>query len=139
MSQTEYPELSGHHLIEGSRLFANRSDLIRSLPIAADGTAVIAEVGVEIGNFSEFMLDVLKPRLFVAIDYFNLDKLTTHLWGTVPVAVAFDGLSHKEFYQRRFSSYGGVLRIEQGDSHECLARYNSPEFDLIYIDANHTY
>jgi hypothetical protein len=54
------------------RLLTNRTDLISSMQSVKDG--VIAEVGVGIGNFSEYLLNELRPKEFVAFDIFTMHK-----------------------------------------------------------------
>jgi hypothetical protein len=130
----DYPTLTREH-VAGARLFADRKDLILSLPIPQGG--IIAEVGVARGDFSEFLLTQCRPTKFVAFDTFTLDKEST-IWGIDP-AVYFGGLSHLEYYKRRFASWGDTVIVEVGVSHTGLARYCQREFDLIYIDAGHDY
>jgi Methyltransferase domain len=130
----DYPALTREH-VAGAHLFADRKDLILSLPIPQGG--IIAEVGVARGDFSEFLLAQCRPRKFVAFDSFTLDQEST-VWGTDP-AVYFNGLSHLEYYKRRFASWGNTVIVEAGLSHTGLARYSQREFDLIYIDAGHDY
>jgi hypothetical protein len=134
MSAVDFPALTDRH-VEGARLFANRRDLIAGLPIPAG--AVVAEVGVAAGDFSQFLLDQLSPSRFVAIDNFMMDQLP-FAWDT-PIEMYFDGLSHIEYYRRRFANYGSLVEIQRGESYECLARYRGPRLDLIYIDACHYY
>lgn len=63
-----FPPLGTRHL-QDAKLFAHREELIKSMRFL-DG-AVIAEVGVAQGNFSEFLLENLKPKRFVAFDTFK--------------------------------------------------------------------
>jgi hypothetical protein len=96
----------------------------------------IAEVGVALGDFSELLLQKLKPSLFVAFDNFEMDSWSD-VWGSSKEK-AFHGLSHVEFYRHRFRDRPEV-RIDAGFSHETLPRHADETFDLIYIDANHRY
>jgi hypothetical protein len=98
---------------------------------------VVPEVGVAIGDFSEFIIQEIKPSKFVAIDTFEMEKHPIH-WG-VPQEVLLKGMTHLEFYKKRFEKYGEVIQIERGLSHERLAQMPDNSFDLIYIDAAHVY
>jgi hypothetical protein len=129
----DFPELKPHQ-VNGARLFANRHEMLKYIGVPLGGT--IAEVGVAQGDFSEYILDSLRPFEFVAIDVFGMEKSPFH-WG-IPQSVLFKGMTHLEFYKQRFSKRGKVF-IEKGSSHERLATFPNGHFDLIYIDAAHDY
>jgi hypothetical protein len=98
---------------------------------------VIAEVGVARGDFSEFLIDQLKPKRFVAFDLFDM-----HEWGNawgIPTAKYLSNMTHLEFYQRRFADRNADVVIEVGMSHLQFAKYPDKSFDLIYIDGDHRY
>jgi predicted O-methyltransferase YrrM len=99
-------------------------------------TGAVAEIGVALGDFSEFLLEKLKPSRFVALDNFEMDNWAD-IWGASKKD-AFRGLSHVDFYKQRIR-YRPEVEIVSGLSHETLPRYADATFDLIYIDANHTY
>lgn len=130
----DFPLVSAKHVAD-ARLFANRYDLIRALPLREN--PVIAEIGVATGDFSEFLITELEPRQFVAFDTFELHRLK-EIWGT-PTRIAFRGLTHDLFYRSRMLQYSPLVKIEHGPSRERLAAYPEREFDLIYIDAGHEY
>src|SRR5271166_1370158 len=67
-----YPHLEAKHLDSAAKLFANRKDLISSMRSVVGG--VVAEVGVARGDFSEFLLNELRPKKFVAFDIFTLHE-----------------------------------------------------------------
>ena len=129
------PPLQAKHL-DDARLFANRNDLISSMRSVIEG-GVIAEVGVAQGDFSEFLLQELEPTKFVAFDIFNM-----HEWGAAwgdSTSNVLNNMTHLEFYRRRFADRGTQITIEVGMSHLNLANYPDKSFDLIYIDADHSY
>jgi Methyltransferase domain len=130
----DYPALEANH-VENARLFANREDLISSMGFMEGG--VVAEIGVAQGNFSEYLLTVLRPRKFVAFDTFAMHEYPMH-WG-VPSSKLFDNMTHLEFYKRKFSDRSAQVVLEVGLSNEKLAIYPDECFDLIYIDADHSY
>jgi hypothetical protein len=132
------PPLQAKHL-DNVRLFANRNDLISSMRSIEGG--VIAEVGVAHGDFSEFLMGQLKPKRFVAFDLFNLHE--SRQYGHEPWwegnAKRLNSMTHLEFYKRRFADRSAEVMTEVGMSHLTLAKYPNKSFDLIYIDADHSY
>jgi len=131
----EYPQL-GQRDIENAKLFAHRYDLVAYFGPALRG-GIIAELGVMYGDFSDFIIRTIEPALFVAIDTFRIHTVPS-VWGK-PSAETFRGLTHREFYEKRFSGRGKQVRCEEGDSAEVLSRYADGTFDMIYIDAAHDY
>jgi len=134
MARVDYPALAPKHVAD-ARLFADRKELVSSLQSARGG--LIAEVGVATGDFSEFLLAALMPTKFVAFDTFRLHEISV-IWG-VPSRTLLAGMTHLDFYRRKFSACGDQVVIEVGPSHVGLARYPDEFFDLIYIDADHEY
>ncbi len=128
------PSLNRCHIDSNAHLFATRNDLIEALGIEPGG--VVTEIGVAVGDFSDFLLRSLQPRLFVAIDTFELRTIPAH-WGQS--TASFGEQTHLEYYRKRFEHYGSRVRIDVARSHEALAGYLDESFDLIYIDALHDY
>lgn len=133
-SRVDFPELRPEH-VSGAGLFANRREMLGSLELPRAGA--IAEVGVAHGDFSEFLIERLKPAKFVAIDLFEMEKSPIH-WG-IPQEVMFKGMTHLEFYRQRMAPFGEVVSILQGLSRDCLAKLPNQSFDMIYVDAGHDY
>jgi hypothetical protein len=133
----DFPGLRREH-IEGARLFADRWDLVSSLLVSRPG-AVMAEVGVGYGEFSDYLLQQCQPSKLVAIDAFRMHELPERkFWGR-PANSVFGDLSHRQYYQQRFQSYGDRVVVEEGMSWEVLGRYPDGFFDFIYVDAAHDY
>jgi hypothetical protein len=122
--------------VENAKLFATRQNLVKFLASELRG-GTVAEVGVMYGDFSDFILNAMEPALFVAIDTFSMHSIPT-IWDK-PSANRFQGMTHLEFYERRFASRNKQVRCEVGDSSEVLARYPDQSFDMIYVDAGHDY
>ncbi|QND53454.1 class I SAM-dependent methyltransferase [Phyllobacterium sp. 628] len=129
----EYPTLTAEH-VGNARLFANREDMVSSLSDLKDGK-VIAEIGVAQGNFSEFLLQTLKPAEFVAFDLFTIHQWPS-LWGKDPKEI-FGDKTHPEWFKDRFA--GQPVKIEIGKSWDLLPKYPDKYFDMIYLDGDHEY
>jgi hypothetical protein len=131
---TDFPALTARNL-DNARLYADREDMAAALQIPHSG--VIAEVGVALGDFSKRLIAMLAPREFVAIDTFVLHQITT-LWGR-PTAEILHGLDHRTFYQQALAGSACAVTIREGLSHVMLGTFPDGYFDLIYIDADHSY
>lgn len=127
----DYPTLQSKHL-DNPRLFANREDLISAMRSVEEG--VIAEVGVAHGLFSEYLLNELRPRKFVAFDIFNMHEWDTYC--NVPTNILFNNMTHLDYYRRKFADRGSQVVTEVGKSNFNLAKYPDKSFDLIYIDSD---
>ncbi len=103
------PALSPRHL-ENSRLFANRVELIKSLPKGG----VVAEVGVATGSFSNKILEFCCPQMLHLVD---LD--TTQI--------------DPELRQR------DNVTLHKATSVDALNSFEDESFDWIYIDAGHSF
>jgi len=57
----------------------------------------------------------------------------------VPTSILFDNMTQLEFHKRKFAHCGAQVVLEVGFSSEKLATYPDEFFDLIYIDADHSY
>ena len=128
-----HPELRTEHVARGE-LYADRAEAIGSLPPGGH----VAEVGVAVGDFSEVILEQLRPARFDAIDTFELHQ-DAELWGR-PTTEWFDGRSHREHYERRFAEEiaAGTVYVHQGDSSATLAAQPDESYDMIYIDGDHS-
>ena len=106
------------------------------LPLLPRG-AVFAEAGVGLGDFSQAVLSICQPALFLAIDRFDLHELP-ELWGQ-PIGRLFGGRSHGDAYRTCFEDEvgSGRLRILAGDSRDRLAELRDGSVDVTYIDADH--
>lgn len=103
------PPLLTEH-IASTKVFASRNDFLHSLPKGSIG----AEVGVQRGNFSVHILDVVAPKELHLID------------------ISFAKLGD------RFADNPAAVRHE-GRSVDMLEGFPDGYFDWIYIDADHSY
>ncbi|HEY0793263.1 MAG TPA: class I SAM-dependent methyltransferase [Chthoniobacterales bacterium] len=122
--------------VENAKLFADRCSMVEAFRPLLYGKT-IAELGVAFGNFSEFLIETLKPDRFFAFDLFILHQIPV-AWGR-PTKDLFGDLTHKEYYARRFSGCSIPVVVEEGDGSTNLQKYPDKHFDMIYIDAGHDY
>lgn len=130
----EFPEITKEHLLN-ARLYANRDDMIGALPVRRRG--LVAEIGVWRAAFSKVLVTKLHPRRFLAFDIF-----TGHLeedWHGISGHELFDGLTHRQFYEREMKNYSDILSVIEGRSEITLPNYAQRIFDFVYVDAAHDY
>jgi len=128
------PELPDAYL-KDARIVPERSAILPHVPKGG----VVAEIGVGFGNYSRKILDIVQPSHFVAVDTFGLDRRS---WlGRQPYADILGGKSHEDFYRDRFSAEidKGVVSLKKGFSVDVMEGFPDDQFDMIYIDANHTF
>jgi Methyltransferase domain len=130
----DFPALKAKH-VRNARLYCDRKQMVRALELKPG--CVIGEVGVAGGRFSTFLIDHLKPAEFVAFDLFNLHNIPI-LWGQ-PTSVLFEGKTQLEYFRDKLIGKHAKVVVEEGRSHEMLAKYPDGYFDMLYIDAGHTY
>jgi hypothetical protein len=122
--------------IEGCRIFANRNVMMEFLAARVRGGS-IAEIGVEYGDFSAFMIETLAPAMFHGYDLFHLDLLTEY--GHRRPRDILGMRSHKGFIEHKFASQiaTGTFQLFEGDSSYNLMKQPDQTYDLIYIDGDH--
>lgn len=97
----------------------------------------LVEVGVEWGLHAKLMLDICSPEKLVLVDSWEMYEAEyTH-------EMAIYALDGRQGAKREsvVSHLGGDPRVEiiKGWSTEVAALYPNAIFDLVYIDADHTY
>jgi len=131
---TPAKELTSVHL-RHARVVHNRHAILEDLP----KHGVVAEVGVAFGDFSQSILRVLEPRLFYAIDLFDLHQHATAFG--VDLQQKFQGRTHEQFIRERFQAQidAGIVLLAKGDSARVMEAFDDGVLDVIYIDASHEY
>lgn len=114
-------ELSKIH-VNNAKLLTTREELLSLLPIGG----VVAELGVDQGDFSESILNITKPKKLHLIDS----------WGSKRY-----NQKKRTSVENRFSE--GVkknsIEINIGLSTEVVTNFKDNYFDWIYIDTTHSY
>ncbi len=111
------PDLEDKHT-RNARLFPSRYSLMRAL---TKEQSVGAEVGVQTGRFSQFILSEINPLLLHLIDI-NLDQILYEECALIQPAVG-----------------SKQVRLHSGHSLEVLKNFNDASLDWIYVDADHDY
>jgi hypothetical protein len=114
-------ELTERHIAD-TKLVANRFVLLEHFP----KDAVVAEVGVDEGKFSEKILAVTEPRVLHLIDPWASKR-----YGDGKMKVVGD----------RFKAEiaAGRVVVHRGRGIEVLKEFGDGTFDWVYLDASHRY
>ena len=108
------PVVPRPELLEGCRVLSERLDIMRRLPQGG----VFAEVGTLFGDFIVDVIDIQKPS-------------EVHLFDQ-----SFAPLRDEN--RRRLDSYGRAS-YHTGDLSRLLAEFPDATFDIVYIDADHSF
>lgn len=110
----------------------NRNDLLKLLPT---GMAV-AELGVFKSEFSDLLIDTLKPSIIYLVDIFDGDMCSGDKDGNNIVYINF-----KDLYPVIINKYKDVdfVKVIKSDSHSFLKSVKDSSLDMVYIDADHSY
>lgn len=120
-SQINRFELDESHF-QNLKVLKTRSSLIQSLP----QSGVIAEVGVNRGQFSSEILRLSSPEKMILIDRWNSAEY--------PMSLKFDVL--KKFKEEIDN---GTIEVVQADSIAAASKFEDAYFDWIYLDTDHSY
>lgn len=110
--------------------FDTRQDMIRQI-VKPHG--VYAEIGVFKAEFSEFLYKTLSPEKLVLIDLFTGTMGSGDQDGNNFQYVNLDSI-----YQGLINKYPNVS-VLKGDSVSMLSTFPDNTFDMIYVDADHSY
>jgi predicted O-methyltransferase YrrM len=108
--------------IKHTKLLLNREKLLENLP----KQAIVAELGVDRGDFSEIILNKSKPKKLHLIDIWSSEIYNDE---------------KKKFVEQKFNSQiqSEVIEINRGYSSDVGKNFKDKYFDWIYIDTDHTY
>lgn len=114
-------DLDSQH-VENAKLLKNRQTLLEMLP----KNGVVAELGVNKGDFSDLIVKTNTPKKFHLVDF----------WGS-----ARYNQDIRKSVESRFANQIGdkSIEINLGLSTEVAAKFEDSYFDWIYIDTAHTY
>jgi hypothetical protein len=108
--------------INNAKLITTREELLRILP----QNGVVAELGVDEGNFSQSILSINKPKKLHLIDFWGSKKYNQ---------------DKRKKVENKFSKYieSDEIEINLGLSTEVVESFEDNYFDWIYIDTSHSY
>jgi Methyltransferase domain len=128
------PQIPGNAM-QDAKLYPSRHDMLKALP----RNQCVIEVGVAYGDFSEVIVKELRPKSFIGVDHFGLEKFPL-VWGVNPKET-LGNLTHENFYQTRMERLSEEFNFEYihkaGKSAKMISDCES--FDFAYIDAGHEY
>lgn len=129
--------------------FADRFEMIATL--GSGEVRSMVELGVYKGAFAEFCSKNVRPSKHVLVDFWDYDSYEFVL-ADAPQNVMrqaifesyFDGKPHETLalaYQQVLESFAQVpnVQILKTDIAQAAPRFPDASFDIIYLDANHTY
>ena len=105
--------------IANLKIIPNREDLLKLLP----KNGIVAELGVNKGDFSQQILKITQPKLLILIDTWDSDNRKYNF-------------VNKRFTQEMDS---GKIKIIRGRSEKEIQKFSNEYFDWIYIDTTHAY
>jgi hypothetical protein len=108
--------------IAKTKVLVNRFKLLELLP----KNAIVAELGVANGDFSQKIWDITSPQKFHIIDFWGSSRYNTTL---------------KKNVLKRFEDQitEGKVEINLGLSTGVVSSFKDDYFDWIYIDTDHSY
>ena len=114
-------ELQDHH-IENAKVLINREALLHKL----HGKAVVAELGVNKGQFSQNIINICCPCKLHLIDTWGTDRYNQ---------------TDRKYVEEKFSKLidETIVEINQGLSTQVLKEFDDNYFDWVYLDTAHTY
>lgn len=115
------PEI-GYENIQNARLLATREQLLSLLP----KNGIVAELGVDKGDFSKKILEINQPKKLHLVDVWHSNRYPEKLFHEV---------------SQRFQSEikTGTVEINRGLSTEVIKQFSNSYFDWIYIDTVHDF
>ena len=127
------PSIAARLRIGGPRLRA-----LTSLP--KNGTG--AEIGVHLGDFSSFIMDIAKPKKMYLIDpwkIFDSDDYSASWYGKRVDQKTMD--ERHDHVCSRFKSqiHKGIVKVIRDESRGALESIPDDSLDFVYIDGDHTY
>jgi len=114
-------ELQARH-IANLRVVVDRAAFLEAMP----KQGVVAELGVNRGDFSAQILEITRSRKLHLVD----------VWDTERYHEGLERLVRDRF---RNEIADGIVEIDRGLSTEVLPRYPEGHFDWVYIDTDHSY
>ena len=114
-------------------LFDTRVDMIKEL---VPQSSVISEIGVFRGDFMKQIVSILNPNIFIAIDIFSGYVGSGDQDGNNFITCNLD----EEYLKLiEYFKLNTAVKFIKGYSTPSLITFPNDYFDMIYIDADHSY
>ncbi|ELW1648213.1 MULTISPECIES: class I SAM-dependent methyltransferase [Enterobacter] len=110
------------HNMEHCQLLLDRDELLSLLP----KNGVVAEIGVDKGDFSEKILNICSPEKLFLVDAWHTERYHDGLFESVTARFS------KELEEN-------VIEIKRGLSVETASQFADRSLDWVYIDTDHSY
>ncbi len=113
--------------------YKTRNDLLNTLP----KNAVFGELGVFIGEFSDKIIEICKPKELHLIDIWqggtwSGDKDGRNIKKVEDMEIVYENLTKKY-------ADNSVITLHREDTVSSLKKFQDDYFDIVYIDSSHTY
>ncbi len=120
-----------------------REFILRQMP----QRGAVAEIGVDLGDFSEKILAITRPRELHLIDPWTIEsgeyrQRSTEAANPAPESPrGLDSVARYALVRDRFASdiTGGTVVLHRADSVAAAEEFADGHFDWVYIDGNHSY
>jgi len=122
-----------HKYIMINRTFDTRNQLLYSWP----ANSIIAEVGVFRGEFSKLIHQRTRPKELHLIDLF--EGIATSGQGVDGSETITTNLAEEHDKLAQYFAPDRGVKLYRGQSNHVLALFPDSYFDIIYIDADHSY
>jgi hypothetical protein len=115
------------------KVYETRKEMIGDL-IPKHG--IYAEVGVFKGEFAQYLISTLEPRLIHLIDLYEGDTCSGDQDGN---NVVYTNMTHEYEAIQNLYAFDINVKIWKGNSSVVLSKFPDDSLDMIYIDGDHSY
>lgn len=118
-----------------------RLDFLQAIASYLPAMSKGVEIGVLHGDFSQMILDIIKPQKLILIDPYTND--TTQVYGRELDHISVMYSTEKDYKKvvKRFANEikTGRVVIEKKTSYDAVSDYIDKAFDFFYVDGCHLY
>jgi hypothetical protein len=130
--------------VRRSREYVNKIQARRWLTRQFPKHSVGVEIGVHLGNFTQTLLDSVRPRKLHLIDpwrYFSEDTYQSSFYGGTKIGGQIEMDRRFDSVKQRFSKemQQEIVVIHRDTSDQVASQFPDAYFDWIYIDGNHLF
>lgn len=115
-------QIKAEHL-KNTVVLTDRFEMLKLLP----QNAVVAEIGVDEGNFSKSIMQLAKPKKLHLVD----------LWADIVMYGKDKEIGVKKLFKKEIEN--GEVEIHIGYSTDVVDSFPNAYFDWVYIDTDHSY